>query len=60
MIRFSQVIAFAGPGAYLIRLLSSLERCRRIGKRVNQEIPACGFRDLSQSAGRNQVENWNW
>jgi len=23
---------------------------------VNQEIPACGFRDLYQSAGKNQVE----
>jgi hypothetical protein len=49
---FFQVIAFSGPGAYLIRLLSRPGRCRRIEERVNQEIPACGFRDLSESAGQ--------
>jgi len=49
---FFQVIAFSGPGAYSIRLLSRPGRCRRIEERVNQEIPACGFRDLSESAGQ--------
>jgi len=52
IIVFPKWYAFSGPGAYLIRLLSSLGRCRRIGERVTKRYRACGFRDLYQSAGK--------